>query len=46
LPYAYTSNEINKRLEEFFRSMEEKELIGTITIVELSRYRRRSLRKE
>lgn len=46
LPYAFTSKEINERLEEFFRSIKEKELIGAIIIVELSRYRRRSLRND
>ena len=42
-PYAFTSKEINERLEEFFRSVSENDLIGTITIVELSRYRKRRI---
>jgi predicted nuclease of predicted toxin-antitoxin system len=46
LPYAFTSKEINERLGEFFVSIKEKDLIGAITIVELSRYRRRSLRND
>lgn len=46
LPYAFTANEINKRLEDFFKSVKEEELKETITIVELSRYRRRSLRDD
>jgi predicted nuclease of predicted toxin-antitoxin system len=46
LPYTFTANEINKRLEEFFKSVKEEELKETITIVELSRYRRRSLRDD
>ncbi len=45
LPYAFTSKELNKRLEEFFKSVKEEDIEETITIVELSRYRRRSLRK-
>ncbi len=40
------SKEINERLEDFFISIKEKDLIGAIMIVELSRYRRRSLRVE
>jgi predicted nuclease of predicted toxin-antitoxin system len=46
LPYAFTSKEINERLREFFMSINEKNLIGAIMIVELSRYRRRSLRSD
>ena len=44
LPNVFTSKEINERLREFFMSINEKDLIGAIIIVELSRYRRRSLR--
>lgn len=43
LPYAFTSKEINERLEEFFKSVNEEEIRETITIVELSRFRRRRL---
>lgn len=46
LPYAFTADEINKRLEEFLKTVKEEELKETITIVELSRYRRRSLRDD
>jgi hypothetical protein len=46
LPYAFTANEINKRLEEFLKTVKEEELKETITIVELSRYRRRNLRDD
>lgn len=46
LPYGFTSKEINERLREFFMSINEKDLIGAIMIVELSRYRRRSLRTD
>jgi len=42
-PYAFTSKEINERLEEFFKSVSEDDLIGMITIVELSRYRKRRI---
>ena len=43
LPYAFTSKELNERLEEFFKSVGEDELIGMITIVEFSRYRKRKI---
>ncbi len=46
LPYGFTSKEINERLGEFFRSIVEKELLGTITIVELSRYRIRNIKND
>jgi predicted nuclease of predicted toxin-antitoxin system len=46
LPYAFTAKEINRRLEEFFKSVREDDLRETITIVELSRYRRRSLKND
>lgn len=44
LPYAFTAKEINKRLAEFFRYVREEDIRETITIVELSRYRRRRIR--
>lgn len=44
LPYAFTAKEINERLKEFFKSMREEEIRETITIVELSRYRKRNLK--
>lgn len=44
LPYAFTSMELNKRLKEFFESVRVEEIKDTITIVELSRYRKRSLK--
>ncbi len=44
LPYAFTAKEINERLKEFFKSVREEEIRETITIVELSRYRKRSLK--
>jgi predicted nuclease of predicted toxin-antitoxin system len=46
LPYTFTAIEINRRLEEFFKSVREDDLRETITIVELSRYRRRSLKND
>ena len=46
LPYAFTSKELNERLVEFFKSVKEDEIQDAITIVELSRYRRRSLINE
>jgi len=44
LPYGFMIKEINKRLEEFFKSVEEDVISESITIVELSRYRKRSLK--
>ncbi len=44
LPYAFTAKEINERLNEFFKSVREEEIRETITIVELSRYRKRNLK--
>ena len=46
LPYTFTSKELNERLDDFFKSVKEDELKEAIIIVELSRYRRRSLRNE
>jgi predicted nuclease of predicted toxin-antitoxin system len=46
LPYTFRAVEINRRLEEFFKSVREDDIRETITIVELSRYRRRSLRND
>jgi predicted nuclease of predicted toxin-antitoxin system len=46
LPYTFTAIEINRRLEEFFKSVREDDIRETITIVELSRYRRRSLKND
>ena len=43
IEYAFTSKEINERLEEFFKSVGEDDLRGMITIVELSRYRKRRI---
>src|SRR3990170_2495546 len=45
LPYAPTSKDINERLEEFFKAVRTEELTGAIIIVELSRYRKRPLKK-
>lgn len=44
LPYAFTAKEINDRLKQFFKSVREEEIVETIIIVELSRYRKRSLK--
>lgn len=44
LPYAYTSHEINKVMEEFFTSIKQEDLAEAVIIVELGRYRRRPLR--
>ena len=46
LPYSFTSKELNERLVNFFKSVKEDEILDAITIVELSRYRKRSLRNE
>jgi predicted nuclease of predicted toxin-antitoxin system len=46
LPYAFTSKELNERLVEFFKSVKKDEIQDAITIVELSRYRRRTLKNE
>ena len=46
LPYAFTSEQLNERLVEFFKSVKKDEVQDAITIVELSRYRKRSLRNE
>lgn len=46
LPYTFTAIEINRRLEEFFKSVREDDIRETITLVELSRYRRRSLKND
>ncbi len=43
LPYTFTVKEINEKIKEFFSSVSEDELRNAIIIVELSRYRRRSL---
>lgn len=43
LPFEYKSDEINKVLQEFFRSAKPNELADAIIIVELGRYRRRPL---
>jgi predicted nuclease of predicted toxin-antitoxin system len=43
LPSIYTTVEINRRLEEFLRSVTEDEITNAIIVVELTRYRRRSL---
>ncbi len=43
LPYTFSAKEINRRVNEFLESVDEKEIRNAITIVELSRYRRRPL---
>lgn len=43
LPFEYRSDEINRVLKEFFQSIKPDELANAIIIVELGRYRRRSL---
>jgi len=43
LPYTFSAKEINRRVKEFLESVDEKEIRNAITIVELSRYRRRPL---
>ncbi len=43
LPYIFTVKEINEKIKEFFSSVSENELRNAIIIVELPRYRRRSL---
>jgi len=44
LPYAYTSQEINRAMEEFFTAIRKEDLAESVIIVELGRYRRRPLR--
>ena len=44
LPSEFTSQQLNKVLKDFLGSVEQKILKGAIIIVELSRYRRRSLK--
>lgn len=46
LPYTFTAKKINERLEEFLKSVREEDIGETITIVEISRYRKRSLRND
>jgi predicted nuclease of predicted toxin-antitoxin system len=43
LPSIYMTVEINRRLEEFLGSVTEDEITNAIVVVELARYRRRSL---
>jgi len=43
LPYTFTAREINEKLKEFLNSVSEDEIKNAIVMVELSRYRRRSL---
>src|SRR3989337_1483059 len=43
LPHTFTSKDLNKRIEEFFKSVKGEDIMETIIIVELSRYRKRRL---
>ncbi len=43
LPYTFTAREINKRLEDFLGSISKNEVKNAIIIVELERYRKRSI---
>lgn len=44
LPYTFTVEEINKKLREFLTSVSGKEIEHAIIIVELTKYRKRSLK--
>lgn len=43
LPYTYTADEINERLERFLNRIEASKLDNAITILEVDRYRRRKI---
>ncbi len=46
LHHAFTSEELNERLEEFLKSVKEEDLKHSIIIVESSRYRRKNLKDD
>jgi len=43
LPSIYTTVQLKRRLEDFLRSVTEDEITNAIIVVELARYRRRSV---
>ncbi|KXA96011.1 hypothetical protein AKJ39_05205 [candidate division MSBL1 archaeon SCGC-AAA259J03] len=43
LPYNYTAEEINNRLEKFLNRIDVNELKNSITILEIDRYRKRQI---
>lgn len=45
LPHTYTSSKINERLDKFLATVSVEKLPNAITIVELSRYRRRKIQE-
>ncbi|RLI40275.1 hypothetical protein DRO59_09620 [Candidatus Bathyarchaeota archaeon] len=46
LPYNFTPREINERLKNFFTSVNEDEIKNSIIIIELTRYRRRTIQQK
>ncbi len=44
LPYYFTVDKINGVLEEFLKEVDVKELVNSITVLELGRYRTKKLR--
>ena len=43
LPYYFTAKQINKAFDEFLKEADTKELVNSITVLELGRYRTRKL---
>ena len=46
LPYNFTSRKINAMLKNFFTSVNEDEIKNSIILVELTRYRRRTIQQK
>jgi len=46
LPYNFTPREINRRLKNFLTSVNEDEIKNSIIIVELTRYRKRTIQQK
>lgn len=44
LPYTFTAKEINDRLRIFLESVSEQEIVNSIVIVELDKYRKRPIK--
>lgn len=43
LPYYFTANKIVKVFEKFLKELDVKNLISSITVIELGRYRTRKI---
>lgn len=43
LPYYFTVNKINRVFDEFLNEVDTKELVNSITVLELGRYRTKKL---